>query len=522
MSRLRRPALRLLPLTLGVVLIAAPASASCRKVLPRSFFEGTATTPGATAPVCRHSEQASRIAALLAAGRPVIEAGVTVHGPLLLPKHLSVPLVLRRSCFLGPVRGTHATFENLVDFTNSSFHAGVDFTGAHFREPLLFSRAFVRDGQRASFAFALFDSAAIVSGTRFGGPTTFDGAEFNGTSRFTGAQFGGPATFRLASLARLADFVNATFERGASFADAELRSVGDFGGAQFANSARFDGVHFSGLAEFIGTIFATTQQPARFDRARFDGDASFANALFIDGASFYLLRGTQNLDFDSAQIEKTIDFSTAQLLGDTSFPHAGVHGLLNLDQAVVRSLDLRGAQLYKFRIPSTDGSGGIRSLRIGPADSACAVDADGKYARAAQERVLTLGQQAATADHDLSSANDAEIRLRSMERDSRPFVPRMLDWAFWWGVLGYFVLPVHQLILIGLVFVIGVFVRWLNTRGSVEDDFSASVDSLLRLTPPKSGAAKVEYLVFKFLVVVLIVNVSNVWPPFRDLFQGVF
>jgi hypothetical protein len=162
-------------------------------------------------------------------------------------------------------------------------------------------------------------------------------------------------------------------------------------------------------------------------------------------------------------------------------------------------------------------------LRLDAPDGACAVDGVSlAYTRADQERALALAETTATADGDLGAANDAKIRLLSMQRDAKSFVPRMLDWAFWWGLLGFFVLPIHQLILLAVVFVVAVAIRWHKTRGTLEDDIGGSLESLLRLTPPSGAGAKVEYLAYKFLVVVLIVNVGNVWPPFRDLLKGVF
>ena len=521
MSRLRRSGWRLLPLALGVVLVAAPAAAAgCVKSKPRTQFEGPYTPPAPAGPRCTHSEPAAQIAARLAAGRPVIASRLKVRGVLRLPTTVSAPLVLRQSCFLGGVRGAHATFENLVDLSGSSFREGVDFTGAHFRGPLLLAGVLVPEGKTASFSYAISERATILSGAWLGGLATFDGAELDGTARFTGTEFAGPARFRVAIFSRLADFVSAKFDQGVTFADSELRSGSDFGSVQFTGPARFDGARFSGPAEFVGAIVAG---PARFDRVRFEVGASFLSTWFVDEASFYLVRSGGDLDFDSAKFDRKADFSTAKLLGDTSFPHALLGGILELDQAFARSLDLRGARLYKFHLPEQRYIGGIRSLRLDPPDGACAVDGvSHEYTRAQQERALTLAEAAATADGDLGAANDAKIRLLSIERDARPFVPRMLDWAFWWGLLGYFVLPIHQLLLIGVVFVVAVTVRWLKTRGTLEDDVGGSLDSLLRLTPPSSAAAKVEYLVYKFLVVVLIVNVGNVWPPFRDLLKGVF
>lgn len=520
-SRLRRSGLRLVPLTLGVVLIGAPgAAADCVSSIPRGIRVGMPAPVRAPVPQCTRTVRGSALAARLRAGRPVLAQRVRVTGPFVLPRDVSAPVVLRDSCFVSRVDAAHASFSSLVDFTGSSFQRGADLSGARFEEAAVFSGAGGRGP--VSFAFALFDAAAIFSGVRFEGPVRFEGADFRGESRFTRAGFGSLADFRLAGFARAADFAGVYFQGPATFASSELRSVSDFGSANFFGPARFDSARFTGAADFVGTHFAAPGAPASFDEARFDGGASFLQAGFDRGASFYLTRASGDLDFDSADVRGPLDFSTARLFGETSFPHARVFGPIGLDQAFVHSLDLRGATLRALHLPARGTTGEVRALRLDPGDARCAVDVGGARGHGEERRALALSEASAKADGDLHDANAARIRLLSLERDAKPLVPRIFDWLAWWGVLGFLVLPLHQLVLIGAVLVVGITVRWLKTRGTVEDDIGASLDALFRLTPPQGGGAKVEYLAYKILIVVLVVNVGNVWPPFRDLVQGVF
>jgi hypothetical protein len=89
--------------------------------------------------------------------------------------------------------------------------------------------------------------------------------------------------------------------------------------------------------------------------------------------------------------------------------------------------------------------------------------------------------------------------------------------------------------LIGIVLLVGASVRWLTRRrsrtgtgalaGGAFKDIGDTIGALLRLNPPTEGSSAwrvTEYLVFKLLIVILVLNAANVWPVSRELIDGVF
>jgi uncharacterized protein YjbI with pentapeptide repeats len=505
-----------------------------------------------------HSVPASRIVATLRAGHPVFESRAEVRGPLRLPRLVKAPLVLRNSRFLGAVSGISSEFNNVVDLSGSEFRRGVNLSGARFERSLILTNATTAVNYPTDFARSLFGESADFRSTMFQGNVSFEGAAFDRSANFAQAIFGSQVGFR----------------------SVEFRSAVDFSGAQL-RLARFDHARFAHEADFISTRFG----PDRLHRgiappcsnavpvwttfcgARFDAGAIFLGALF-QGVTFSLARAAGDLDFDAAHFvgDRTCstgraDFSTTRFLGRVTFRGAQIQCVANFDQSVVRTLDLTGAKLRTLwlpeqsEVPRLGELGAIGALHLEVDDVQKVETANPSESRSARIRTLELVEVSARAADDLETANDARIERLSLIRDSKPLIPRFADWLFWWGLLGYLVQPLHQAVAIGVAFLLSVLVRvslsaapelgpagkqrfvalTADTEGRrivslreirerlgqlwrhIEDTLGV----VFRLRPPEAGRGLVEYLVFKFLIVVLIVNVGNVWPPFRELVEGV-
>jgi uncharacterized protein YjbI with pentapeptide repeats len=455
-----------------------------------------------------------------------------------------------------------AKFDNLVDFSGSEFREDLNLSGARFERSFIFNNATTVANHRTDFQSSLFAESADFGSTTFGGNVSFEGAAFNHS----------------------ANFAQASFTREAWFRAVEFRSAVDFSGAQLW-LARFDHARFAHEADFISTRFGpdplqrgTTHLCSNgvpvwttFCGTRFDAGAIFLGALF-HGVTFSLARAVGDLDFAAAHFlgDETCstgraDFSTTQLLGRVTFRGAQFNCVANFDQAFVHTLDLTGANLRTLwlpkqsEVPRPGELGSIGTLHLEVDDIHKVEAANQLESRSARIRTLELVEVSARAAGDLDTANDARIKRLSLIRDSRSLIPRALDWVFWWGLLGYLVQPVHQALAIALALLVavilriafrsppgvysaanqgstrpavggkrhaGVFLRELPPRvrnwlGCLWRHIEDTLGVVFRLRPPEAGGPLVEYLVFKFLIVVLIVNIGNVWPPFRELLEGV-
>jgi uncharacterized protein YjbI with pentapeptide repeats len=478
------------------------------------------------------------------------------------------------------VSGAGTEFENLVDLSGSRFEGGVDLSNARFDRSFLFSDATAASRRLLSFQRSQFSESAIFRRTMFQEPVSFEEAAFDNATdfeeatfsrwvSFVASEFRADVDFSGARLLGLALFSNARFSREADFISSMF---GPFGaphrGRAFpcANGASvwttFCRSNFDAGASFLGARF----QGVTFALARADGDLNFQAAQFA---------GDQRCSIDHADLLTTpADFSTTRFLGEATFRGAQFDCLANFDQAYVHVLDLKGADLQELWLglpaqsehpnPGNLGWIGVLHLAVEDVDHIRIQDATSSEIRLAREHALELVEAAARAANDLGTANDARVRRLSLIRDSKPLVPRLFDWVVWWGLLGYLVQPVHQAIAIALAFLVAVVMRASisaparsGSVGNPANDATAygaggagskhqatrritfhtraishrlshvwhSIEETLgvvfRLRPPEGGA-RLEYFLFKFLIVVLIVNVGNVWPPFRELLEGVF
>lgn len=538
----------------------------------------------------------SRIVRMVKAGRPVFVVGARIRGPIRLPRLVRAPLVLRNSRIDGSLNGATSEFTNIVDLSGDHVRGAIDLSEARFDGPFVFRHTTTKTAAR--FEFARFTELAIFDGATFKGRTSFADAAFNGPARFDSATFAAPARFSSVSFAHPVDLEAATFAKLVSFAGAEFQSDADFIGAHFLHMSRFDGARFFGAAEFANAQFGP-QQPkpgrpvlcangnyvwATFCNTRFNQEANFVVARFR-GVSFSGAHADGALDFSAAQFHGSracasgsvtpsstgeADFSTTTFLARATFANAEFDCLANFDQARIDELDLNEAQqLETLWFPRQRNSetpaqlGRIGVLRLGVGDVRkiqVPISTDPPARRHELEGVLQLVEDGARTAGDLKTANEARVRRLSLVRESKPFLPRLFDWAIWWGLLGYLVRPSHPALAIALVSFLGLATRVIAAdRTQVSDyrlrraagghriatmahfdlstlgqrmsanakqlwsAFQDLLNVLFGLRPPAGGGARLlEYLVFKFLFVVLAINIGDVSPAFRTLVEGVF
>jgi uncharacterized protein YjbI with pentapeptide repeats len=378
----------------------------------------------------------------------------------------------------------------------------------------------------------------VVTGAVFGGPAVFTGASFQGASRFRQAQFLRAANFGFAGFDDAADFAAAVFVGPASFGGAEFRSVADFTGATFSDSAAFDTARFSGAADFVGATFDPTAHrhapPASFKSTRFDGGGSFFGAQFLAGADFGLTQAAGALDFETATFQHDAVFSTARFLQGIDFSRAEfTQGVLDLDQSSASEVDLTGTTLARTVVVLPDpalGAGRVDNLRLDPADVGKIRQGSEAGTRATREQALGLVESAARSAGDNRAANEAQVRRLTLIRQSRSVVPRVLDYLFLWGIGGYLVRPLHPALAILVLLLVGTLVRAAAERRrqpalavgvELRDGLRGSAASLTRLSLWKGSAAQqLEALAYKLLILLLILNLGNVWPSIRSLWEG--
>ncbi len=472
----------------------------------------------------RSTIEASSLVNTLEAGRPVVRTGVDVRGDLRLPRALNAPLILRDSRVLGDVVGAYGSFSRIVDLSGSEIQGGADFTGARFESPFLFERSSVAGA--SSFSLALF-------------------AE---TARFGSARFEGPAAFSLASFDRLVSFASARFERAATFSATEFGSFTDFSSAAFADKSDFSDARFGARADFIGATFAGDPSDGHsvdFSRASFDGGATFLLADVQTDAVFALATSSGDMDFQGAKFRgagiaparaqdvPVADFSTARFFQAVSFVDAELDGFVSFDQAVVADLDLSEAALQgRLRLPLGQRSRGrIGSLRL-DLDDAGRIDGPGEDDRPAQEAALALVESSARAGDDLETANDARMGRLTIVRHRKGAIAEAVDFSVNYGIWGYGVRPFHQLLAIAAIVALGTAARWKRRHGTLASLVSRlrgaikalgdSLGTFLRLHPPTGGWNVLEYLAFKLLTALLVLNAANVWPVSRELIEGIF
>ncbi|HEV8460103.1 MAG TPA: pentapeptide repeat-containing protein [Gaiellaceae bacterium] len=489
--------------------------------------------PGAGHSAVRHV-RATTIRHDIAHGRPVAYSHVVVTGRLRFPLDVPVPVELERVTFTAPVVAAATAFDRLVSFTGSTFRHGADFGAATFDGPVSF--AGLHTSGTTAFDDATFRGAALFGGAQFGGPVSFAAAEIDGEARFRNATFGNAATFASTSFRGGSEFTTATFADDARFGAANFGDVADFSGSEVDGRALFDAARFAALADFTGRQF--DGPTASFFGARFEDGATFLDAHFQRNAHFDLAEAGGDMVFDGAIFEHQASFSTVRFLGDTSFSQAQLGGITNFDQAVLHRLDLDGATFgskVSLYLPQPKGTTGhLDELRFDPGDvSHIGPNAalEESVTRAERESALALVEAAARRGNDTSAANRAYAMRQTLVRhDERPPV-QVLNYTVWWGFAGYLVSPWHQVIAILILLLVFATARivWAridpehHPRLSFGQAIRRSWAALWRLDIRQgSAAASFEATAYKLVVVVLLLNLANVWPPVHDVVKGVF
>ena len=431
---------------------------------------------------------AQRVQRSVAAGEPVFLTCVRIDNGLDLTQKtrtVTGPVVVRNSCIVGPIHAESTTFQSIVDF----------------------------------------------SGTTIDGPVGFYSSEFDRVAAFDGTQLQRRATFAVASFNGAATFYTANFARGAAFTYASFVRGANFSGAQFWSSADFAGTNFGQQSRFSLTDF---YRDASFKSARFGDGSDFTGTQFRAPANFEQAAAQGTLAFHSAHFGGSnglgADFSHVLFGGLADFSDAGhIAGSAVFDAANLASLDLKGATVDSLGTPER-----IDKLRIEPETVAALPIIGSVEQREADYRML---EDAARNADDLPAANEAKVLRRNLERSGEIPVERQLDYAFYWGVGGYFVRPWHPVAALVLLFLVGLVIRGIANRREREGltgvvkgvgiDTRGAWRAFRNEPEHGEGQAgrrppgvQLELALYAVLVAVLLVNLEGVSSPLRNLVEG--
>jgi uncharacterized protein YjbI with pentapeptide repeats len=340
-------------------------------------------------------------------GGSLLAVGARVSGELdLTGSEIGGDLDLRDARLAGDFRAPTATFKGLVDLRGATFRS-FELSRSRFKAPLL--------------------AGDDTSSTTFDGPADFALADFSSRATFENALFKS-ANFRFATFAADAIFANA-HAVDATFARAIFRGASDFSGCSFDGSATFIGTDFEG--------------PADFSKATFAGDVSFEQSRLARGATFVAagftelarpsgkdsghgrptpvdlsLVSTSDLNFAFADFDRPIDLTNSVVAGTLSFRDATFHasGGRGFDQLAPQSLEMSVGNALRAVDDSTQ-----------------------------RQAVLLLIENSAKEHGNLGLANDALYARQELKSD-RYWLPwRVLDFAFYRWIAGYFVRPLRPL-----------------------------------------------------------------------------
>ena len=412
-SRRRSAPTRRLAGSVAAAVVAATASAwpAAAGGAPEAIAPTAPARPAAAAGGAAEAITAGELLRRLAGNEVVDLKGVTVEGDVDLRSLGTVTRSLRcDGCrFTGAVTARDVVFERLVALDGAEIAGPVDLEGADLRD-------------RASFEGAVFEGPLSLTGTRFGDRVSFAGADFR----------------------KAAAFGRAHFTRGLSLAKGEAGGSGapiSFDGAELSGDSDFGGREFNGPASFAGTVFGGR---VSFALARFHEEARFDDCVARSGATFRVALFSAGASFDRCRGEGSFELDGAFFGGETSF-----HGL-----TVSGPLVLRGIRV---------GAGGELDLEQVSSGSVVMDVALVETVRGPAVREVVLAQIEATAQArgDLRTANDARYGfLVARSRHARG-AHRVLDAAFYRGVAGYLVRPLHPLSAFGLLLLVGVAARVL-------------------------------------------------------------
>jgi hypothetical protein len=500
------------------VTIARPRSRTNTSALRASGACGLVLLALVVAPPAS-AASAESIADRLRAGRDVVLSGVAVTGRLDLRRAEVRAIFKCRSCtFAGDIVASDATFERTVDVSGSRFEGAVDFSSATFRAPALFRAAQVGRGttlqerpttfrRGADFSLATFEDLTSFAGSRVRAAGVFRDTRFADVT-FASASFAQTGDFERASFRGVASFNRARFEGETTFREADFRAPARFAQARFDASVVFTSAQFAAGASFLNARFEpseTSEEAARFQHVTAEGSLDFTFATFDVGAS-----ATPSDDARIIAIFADVVCGRSVVFRDTTF---GAEHRITMSRLQARDL-----VLDIHVVPQIDD----------PAD---------------QRIVLETVGESAKARGDLGEANDAHYALLALRsKDYSPFW-RVLDYAFYRGVAGYFVRPFRPLlVLLALATVLslvrfarhpasssdpdsGSRVRRVGTRGAdLLTCFLDTLSSIGRGSRTGQGETpgvgeRVEVFVYRVLVACALLGLANSNPTLREMFD---
>jgi uncharacterized protein YjbI with pentapeptide repeats len=343
-------------------------------------------------------------------GGRLLAVGAKLRGKLdLTGSEIGGDVDLRDATLAGDFVAPGATFNGLMDLRGAKLQ-GAELSRSRFQAPLLAG-----------------DDISLP--TTFGGPADFALADFSNRVTFENAVFKS-ANFRFATFAADAIFANA-HAVDATFTRAIFRGASDFNGSSFDGAATFQGVDFEG--------------PADFSLASFGGDVSFSYSRLDQGAAFVAAAFTEPaqptgkqampapptpVDLSHFASRSDLDFAFAEFDRPLTFTNVVVSGTLSFSNA-------------NFAV-----SKGVVFDRVSPQNLEMSVDdtlrAVGDPTQ--QQAVLSFIEASAKEHGNLGLANDALYARQELKSD-RYWLPwRVLDFAFYRWIAGYFVRPVRPLI----------------------------------------------------------------------------
>jgi uncharacterized protein YjbI with pentapeptide repeats len=375
------------------------------------------------------------------AQRPVVLQGATITGDLDLRRKRVHGFSCHDCRFGGSLLAVGARVSGKLDLTGSEIGGDVDLRDARLAGDFLALRATLNglmdlrgatlqgaELSRTRFQAPLLAGDDISSPTTFGGPADFALADFSSRVTFENAVFKS-ANFRFATFAADAIFANA-HAVDATFARAIFRGASDFSGCSFDRAATFQGADFEGPADFSLASFGGD---VSFDQSRLAQGATFVAAAFTEPAqatgkeanpgqptpvdlSHFASRS--DLDFSFAEFDRPLIFTNVLVAGTLSFSNA----IFAVSKGV--SFDRVSAQNLEMSVGDT-----LRAVR----------------SPTQRQAVLSEIEASAKEHGNLGLANDALYARQELKSD-RYWLPwRVLDFAFYRWIAGYFVRPLRPL-----------------------------------------------------------------------------
>jgi uncharacterized protein YjbI with pentapeptide repeats len=294
---------------------------------------------------------------------------------------------------------------------------------------------------------------------------------FKGTVDFTNTTFSGET--KQSSIINLRGSI---FEGDVIWSRAKFRTTSEkplsvnFSGVRFRGITDLRGAEFKVPAQFRNVIF---EGSTSFQQTRFYGTADFIHAAFYDKVSFIHASFRQRASFEGANAAQGADFTGARLLAEAVFRRMSVQGRLSMPNAYFgRKVFLDGVFVGALELGNNDFLKGVQlSMANIMADSlemdledVDRIDHDDE-----KRAVLEVLERTARNKRSTSAANDALFRLRVLENNERGQPLQILNRIFNEGVAGYGVRPLHPLIGVLVVALIGGAVRLVcESRPSID------------------------------------------------------